>query len=247
MKLRLPGIFGAFFLIALNGHAQENILTAGIQVKPFFTNKFFKTGPQDNTDKNVLFTLSPQGGYAAGGVVRYGLNKTLSFESAINFIKRPYELFMDSLGLIRESGSFAIIGYEIPVSALVFIQLSDHLFMNASMGLSADFFPSNVRSSGTMYIEYSNRKSWIFAAVNGNMGIEFRTSKSGSFYLGASYHRPFENIYVNSVIFFQNAARPDSPATQFDLSGNYLSLDFKYFFHQEPLKKQSKKRPAGGE
>lgn len=223
----------------VHSSAQKNVLTAGFQFKPIFSNKFFNVGPQTKDSSNISFTIRPSGGYNVGAIIRYGLSETFSAETGINYVKRPYELQIKD-GAYTSNTRFSIIGYEIPLSAIVFIRLSEKLFVDASLGTVFDFFPSNVQSMDTNFLHYSRRKSWIFPGVTGNFGFEYRTVKSGYFYFGASYHRPFSNIYTTTIGYYVDDTY--KTGQQFLLAGNYLTIDFRYYFHEDPLKKQKKKK-----
>jgi hypothetical protein len=113
--------------------------------------------------------------------------------------------------------------------------------MDVSLGLSLDFFPSDVQSSDEYFKHYGTRKSWLGESVLANLGYEYRTEKSGYFYIGASYHRPFNDIYYSTVAYYRDHNHYTS-GQQFLISGNYLTLDLRYFFHEDPLKKQKKKK-----
>ncbi len=243
----IRGLALAVVLVLAAGHdagAQERVVTAGIQFKPIFSSRFFSTSSQakDSSVKgrDIGFELIPQGGYCVGGLVRVGISKRVSAETGINFVKRPHRFVIsdDSTGFSGTS-RFSIIAYEIPVSALVFIQLSEKTFMDASLGVTLDFFPSNVQSSEDYFRHLGRRRSWIFPAIGANLGYEFRTDKSGYFYLGASYHRPFNDIYTSTVGYYVDDAY--FTGQQFLISGNYLTVDFRYFFHEDPLKRRKKR------
>lgn len=244
MKVK-TGFTAAFFFISMMfAVAQEKVLTAGLQIRPFFSNKFFKTGPQQKDSSNVSFTLTPKGGYSAGGIIRYGISNTLSFETGINFIKRPHDVSLiktvDNNEVNTVNTGFSSISYEIPANLLVFIQLSEKLFMDVALGASLDFYPSNLNTRGENFNHYSIRKNWMFPAVNASLGYEWRTEKSGFFYLGTSYHNPLNDIFITTIGYYENGKY--QTGQQFLLSGNYLSIDFRYYFHQDPQKKQKKKK-----
>jgi hypothetical protein len=226
-----------------DGGAQHRVLTAGMKVRPFFSSKFFKTGPQQKDSSQVQFTVKPVGGYSVGGVVRYGISHTLSFETGIHFIKRPYRVSLEKTdgnhSVHKVETRFSSISYEIPTCLLVFLQLSEHLFMDVFMGFSMDFYPSNLNTTGEHFNHYSVRKNWIFPSVKAGLGYEWRTAKKGYFYLGASYHQPLDDIFVTTIGYYENGRY--QTGQQFILSGNYLAIDLAYFFHQEPLKKPWKK------
>ena len=229
---------GFLFQVAV---AQEKVVTAGIQFKPIFSSEFFNTGSQDATSGNVNFEISPGSGYCLGMVIRRGFSNTISLETGINYVKRNDDISInDPDSAFSIDSDFGIVGYEIPVQGLVFIQLSDEIFMDVSMGFSFDFYPSDVRTSGTNFAHYSARRSWFSPSLLANLGWEYRTEKSGYFYLGASFHRPFNFTYT-SIIQYQNRELP-YPEGKMELNGNYLTVDIRYFFHSDPEKRKKKIR-----
>ena len=174
-------------------------------------------------------------------VIRRGFTNTISLESGINFVKRNFQIDVnDRDSAVNSTSGFGIVGYEIPVQGLIFIQLSDHIFMDVALGLSLDFYPSDIKTQEGYVAHYSARDSWFSTALLANLGWEYRTEKSGYFYVGASYHRPFDITYT-SYIQYQNRELP-YPEAQMELLGNYLTLDLRYFFHSDPEKRKKKKR-----
>jgi hypothetical protein len=62
------------------------------------------------------------------------------------------------------------------------------------------------------------------------LGFEWRT-KSQIVYLGGIYHRPFNDIElvmpkVELILIQRRVIYP--------VSGNYLTIDLRYFFHEDP-------------
>jgi hypothetical protein len=244
MNLKSGFAFAFLLMFLMDALAQEKVLTAGFQIRPFFASKFFKTGTQQKDSSSVSFTVTPRGGYSAGGIIRYGISKTVSFETGINFVKRPHDVRLvkttDGSMVNSVHTGFSSVSYEIPANMLVFIQLSERLLMDVALGVSLDFYPSNLNTRGENFNHYSIRKNWLFPAVNASIGYEWRTEKSGYFYLGTSYHNPLDDIFITTIGYYESGRY--QTGQQFLLSGNYLSVDFRYFFHQDPLKKQKKKK-----
>ncbi len=232
-------------IFSVNGViAQEKVITAGIQFKPIFSSKFFNTGPENVTDQGVQFSITPESGFCLGMVIRRGITNTISFESGINYVKRNFAIEVnDPDSAVKSNSDFGMVGYEIPLQGLVFIQLSDEIFMDVALGLSLDFYPSDLKTSSGYVAHYSARHSWFSPAILANIGWEYRTEKSGYFYLGASYHRPF-NITYTSYVQYQNRDLSPSytsyPEAKMDLLGNYLTVDLRYFFHSDPEKRKKK-------
>jgi hypothetical protein len=231
--------FGLFILAEGNLHGQERINTVGIQIKPIFSSAFFGTDPQQINDSSFAYTVRPATGFAAGMVIRRGYTKNLSLEFGINYVRRNYAVGTDHASK-QTNTSFRIIGYEIPVSQLVFIRLSKQIFMNASAGLCLNMFPSDVQKPGEVVYIYGGRQKIFNASLIANLGVEYRTAKSGYFYLGASLNRPFSPIYSMSVQYIVNNNILNQVIT--NLIGSYLTIDFRYFFHEDPSKKTARKK-----
>ncbi len=198
----------------------------------------FNTGRTEFADSAVNFSLQPNPGYCFGMVIRRGFTKNISLETGINYVKRNYTLQIQDTSFFTER-KFAFIGYEIPVLGLVYIRLSRQLYMNASAGLSFDMFPSDLAIQNEFFNLRTLRRNWLQTSLLANIGYEWRTEKSGYFYLGASYHRPFQGNAYNSVLYKRYSART-GPVFNTWLSGNYLTIDLRYFFHEDPEKRKKK-------
>ena len=247
-KVQMADVFRNLFLLFLLSQicypkfasAQENIFTAGFQYKPIFASSFLGTGPKTVSQNGIDFSVSQKFGYCTGMILRRGFTKKISLEFGINYVKRNYGLSITDTTYTGKS-NFTIIGYEIPVQGLIFIRLGEKLFMNASAGLSCDMYPSNIATSGTYFKHHSTRYSLFQSSVLANIGYEYRTVKNGYFYLGASYHQPFTYFYQSSINY-----TPVNEVTHMKLRGNYLTLDFRYFFHEDPLKPKKEKKKKKG-
>ncbi len=223
-------VFLFLFLNSFQIFAQQKITTVGIQIKPFIPSSFF-TPAKSVTQDNTSFDLSLNSGFSGGMLVRHGFSDLVAMETGINYVKRKYELEITDGGF-NDKSQFRIIGYEIPLSLLVYIRLGEQLFMNVSMGHSLDMFASSVQSYDDYFSQKSFRKNLFQSAVIANVGWEYRTPKSGYVYLGVSYHRPFSYIYTSEIKY---NGRIDPAITT--LSGNYLTIDLRYFFYEDPKKK----------
>lgn len=213
---------------------------------------FLETGPVFAVRENLRVELTPRLGWNFGMMIRHGISKMWSFESGINLVQRNYNLRFESDMLTSSPElNFRLIGYEIPVQGLLYVQLGDKLWMNASTGFSLDLYPSNVQSTGYVqqdtviydYYQRTYRNGWLQTSVLANLGFEWRTAKKGYFYVGTSYHRPFRFMGVIAAEF-----TPKNQATQrieFPISGNYLTADFRYFFHEKPERKKPGKTKKG--
>jgi hypothetical protein len=237
----------ALLLVASVAAAQVNVTTLGIQLKPMIPSKYFGTGTENVETEDLKVDFEPNVGLNFGMVVRKGLTRNWSLESGICMVQRNFTLHFNHPELIEEKQlRFRYICYEVPIQAMVFVKLTDEIFMNASAGLSLDLYPSNVESSDyefrdTLRFDFYQKtfkNGWIQPALLANYGFEWRTPDKGYFYIGASYHRPFQEIGTTRVLFQID----EDPTTAFSgLGGNYLTADFRYFFHEKPERRSKKK------
>lgn len=222
-----------FISVVLPSFGQKQTTLFGIQYRPIIPNRF--VGEYERQfDSLPTFTSSSKQtfGHSFGMTVRHNFTKTLAFATGINFNRRNFDLNFS----IEDSGFYAkeklgFINYQIPVSGIVFIQLSDELFMNASGGLNFNFFPSNVRKQSIIdinnsFIQEGRRTAWVNMGANANFGFEYRTKDKGFFYLGATYNLPFSPI-MNFAMAWKHY---NSNTVVIDkIDGSFLTLDLRYY------------------
>ena len=107
--------------------------------------------------------------------------------------------------------------------------------VHTALGVSMDFYPSDVESiveEGSIFIF---RRNWAQFGVLGNVGVEYRTDKSGIFYLGATFHRPFNDMALADLTWtYLGPPTVRRFAVRTPLSGSYLTVDLRYYFHEDP-------------
>lgn len=234
LLLTFPLYLYNLYLIPLR--AQENIFTAGFQYRPIFPNTFISKNPEPILVNNFGVKVAQKNGYSAGMLIRRGFTKQFSLEAGINYTKRNFDLTLTDTGF-NSTSDFMIIGYEIPVQGIIFLRLADKLYAGTTLGVSMDMYPSNVATHDEYFRHYSVRNGVFQFGALANLGAEYRTEKSGYFYIGASYHLPFTYFYLTSVQY-----QPTKDIGRVKLAGSYFSLDFRYYFHEDPLKPKKKKK-----
>jgi hypothetical protein len=213
--------------------AQVGVTTFGLQVKPVIPFSFFE--PVTNLQlEHLSSTLELNGGMALGMLVRTGISKSISLEVGLDQITRRYRFTLqnDTNGYQGE-GDLRFVGYEMPVVCLVYIRLGEKTWMNNALGFSMDFYPGDAKKELDYGQAYYFRRNWAQAGVVGNIGVEYRTERSGYFYLGATFHRPFGEMAQANVTWLDKyrSYQPYKMTTL--LSGSYLTVDLRYFFHED--------------
>ncbi len=210
----------------------------GLQVRPVFPTRFIGSptlnlNTADSDPLYVTTTLRQKMGYSFGATVRAGLTKLIALETGINFTQRNFDIDMalpDSS--IYGSNDLSFISYDIPINALFYIRLADQWYMNASLGVAMSFSPTNVQAETNPRSVHFFRQTGLVDSkvgfdLNANIGFEFRTEKSGFFYLGGSGRVPFKPIFT---LLSEHHYQGYATYIYGDVDGSFLSIDFKYFF-----------------
>ncbi|MCC6839926.1 MAG: hypothetical protein IT230_07195 [Flavobacteriales bacterium] len=223
------------------GWAQLGVTTFGLQVKPVIPFGFFDAD-KVYQQEHLHATLALDGGLAFGMVVRTGISKSISLEVGLDQITRRYDFTManDTAGY-DDATTVRYVGYELPVTCLVYIRLGERTWMNNALGASVDFYPSDAKRELANAQAYLFRRNWAQVGIVGNIGVEYRTERSGFIYLGATFHRPFGDMAQADATWLDRYAsyRPYRMST--GLSGSYLTLDLRYYFHEDPDKARLRK------
>lgn len=210
----------------------------GIQVRPIFPTQFIgspTTNFQQNAGESVRFTstLTQKMGYSFGGTVRAGITNLIAIETGINFYQRNFGIDMEMPdSSILATNDIRFISYDIPLNALFYIKLAEKWYMNASIGVAVNFKPTDVavvtKPGGDNEFQHIGvaQKKFGFD-FNANIGFEFRTEKSGFFYLGGSANVPFKPLF-DMILNYSNQGYKSQVIEPVD--GSYLAIDFKYFF-----------------
>jgi hypothetical protein len=227
--------------IAGSTYGQKGVTTFGIQYKPIIPNRVIGTFEQEFNKNQLTSTVKQKVGHAFSFVIRQGLTETLSFETGLGLTHRNFNLdFAVEDSNYFKLGKVGFVGYEIPVKGLVFIRLAESLYMNTAIGASFNYFPSDIRVDIPIGVnEYFSQegayRSKVQGALLADIGFEFRTRKSGYFYLGSSYNLPFAPIVTFAMAYEYEGG--DQVAID-NLRGSYLTIDFRYYFHEKPRSEQ---------
>jgi hypothetical protein len=221
-----------------------NFVTGGISVKPIFPSKLFGNGPILMDTAGVNFTIQPQLSYCAGALVRRSFTKLLALETGLFLNRRIYDMRIVDTNKTLTTVRYRIAGFNIPLQALVFVQLSKSLFSTVSLGGSLDIYPSSILViGGEQYRLGGLKKSLLGVSLLASFGFEYRTKKDGIIYLGASYNRPFGNIFYNEITWDIKAGGRLLQKGS-NIGGSFLALDIRYYLQPSPIIKGSPKKKS---
>lgn len=246
MKHSIASLFIA--LVASHAaRAQLGVTTLGLQVKPVIAVDVFDPLVSVSTE-HLNTSVELKGGFAFGMSVRVGVTNSISLETGLGQIQRNYDFrVVNDTSLYDATGRVRYTGYELPITGLVYIRLGEQMWMNTALGVSMDFYPSDVEGvleEGSIYIF---RRNWAQAGVLGNIGLEYRTYKSGTFYLGATYHRPFNDMALADLTWkYYGPPATRTTTLRTALTGSYLTVDLRYYFHEDPDRARLRKQRDGG-
>ena len=229
-------IFILCFFVSI-AQAQEKKFVFGLQYKPIVTAAYFDAANISAEWANFQFDLSPRYSYSLGMNVRRILNRTFSFETGINYIDRNYRLSIyNSIIELDDFTDFSFRAYEIPYQLLTNVRASNNIYLSVAFGISHNIFASDVYSEGESDYQFTQntlKRRRTQMAMLANIGAEFRTEKDGIFYIGASLHRPWDEvgrIYPEYDDF--NESAPSLDAHYLEVLGNFVTIDLRYFFNE---------------
>ena len=221
-------------LISLSFYGQKKGTTFGIQIKPIIPLDYFNAGPFSISDSIVELNVSPKLGFSFGMMIRHRFSKALAIETGISSVKRNYKVTAKGLTNDQEDQTdFSFVGYQIPIQGLVYIQLSEQVFMNTTAGIGVDMYPSSIFTKGENYFlnNLTIRQRWPNFSLLANLGFEYRTLEKGTFYIGGSFNRPFSPIAKSNFSYIYEGNKTTELSSF--LNGNYITLDLRFFFPEK--------------
>jgi len=229
-KIYILLFLSSFFLSETKNYSQSDLTTVGFQVKPIIPINYFGIEAVSVSDSFASIDVSSKLGYCFGMLIRQGISKSFSFETGINYTRRNYNLVgSSSYQNSSDKGDFGFVSYEIPLQVLVYIRLSEAIFMNASAGTGINFYASNVSSKGeNNFIDHFSQRRWINMSILSNLGFEYRTKDKGYYYLGVSLNSPISKITKTELRYYYE----NNSHTTFEpvfLNGTYFTIDLRYF------------------
>lgn len=234
MKL-IQSIFFIFLIsLCISSFGQKTKVTFGLQYKPILPLKVLNVEDLVIDENGYNATLSPTLGHNFGGIIRWGFTDKIALESGLSYVRRNFDMDITLNDTLSGKGDFGIVQYEIPFQGLFYVRLSKRYYMNAATGFSFNFRASDVgnRTENKQFTQTTSIQG-INMAYLANIGFEYRSKKSGTFYLGASLTTPFRplgkiTLYSEDLVNVKTVSGL--------LSGNYISVDIRYFF-QDTKKK----------
>ncbi len=211
----------------------------GIHLRPIFESAAFGTAPINVEGDELSFVINQTSGFSYGAIIRYEIIKNINFEGGLSVTTRNIRLdISDSEFDYNLQTNFKFLTYEFPINLMTKVRFTDQWKLAAAFGATMDFLPSDVESFGedNSYDHRTFYRSWIQAALTAHTGVEWESKESGAFYLGVSYHRPFQDLAITRVEtnkWNPQLNRNESNELVGSINGTYLTVDFRYFFNDK--------------
>ena len=224
-------IFILFFYFAFNAKSQNSKTTFGIQYKPIIPAEYFNAADLSKSSASYNFSLNPKYSNSFGMVIRRQINKTFSIESGLNYTQRNFKLSITNSAInLSDFTTFGMRSYELPLQFLTYVRASENWYLNIAFGISHNVLASDIFSYGEEsenYFQKTYRKNGGYSALLANVGMEYRTESKGYYYFGTSLHRTWKAI---GRVFPEYDYFNKDKEFSLDLLGNFVTLDFRYFF-----------------
>ncbi len=220
-------------------------ITLGVEMRSLLNPNVFNLDSTILIDpaQNFRAVYRYSGGFGFGGIVRVKLTDLWNIETGINYTRRNYSIRINDLQTpFVDETEVRLVGYEIPLKALIYVQLGKKIFVDVAMGGSVDFFASDISSLQQYYnFRAFKRGSFAKGALIASLGVEYRTEEDGYFYIGSTFHQTIGDIMITEVNYYRenDLGQPAYVGRQRGvLDGAYFSVDFRYFFPVQKPRKQ---------
>ena len=229
-------IFILFFYFAFTAKSQNSKTTFGLQYKPIIPAAYFNAADLSKISASYIFNLEPKYSNSFGMVIRHQINKTFAVESGLNYTQRNFKLSITNSDInLADFTNFGMRSYELPIQLLTYVRASENWYLNIAFGISHNVLASDIFSYGEekndFFFQNTYRRSGGYSALLANVGVEYRTESKGYYYFGTSLHRPWKAIgRIYPEYDDQNGNNIEDKEFYFDMLGNFVTIDFRYFF-----------------
>ncbi len=211
----------------------------GINISPIFPGNFIRNTDIEYASDTINYQINLQNSMSFGAEIRYYFTYRFAMVTGIQFTRRNIKTDYSSQYPALSKGidttfskDLKFIAYEIPIHALGYVRLSNKVYMSIAGGFNLNFYPTHIKVDNVYMQRVGTkigRKSWQFFQLGytANVGWEYRTKNSGIFYLGASYQARFDKM---ARIAFYEGITIHRPQLDHSISGDYFSINLKYFF-----------------
>jgi hypothetical protein len=228
-------IFSCFTI--LNSSAQTEELKEdfptffAISGSAVIPNKFQGTKNINLTDSVFSVNINQRVNRSFGAMMRQTYSDRFGLEFGLMYTIRNYDIEFSVIDSnVRGTNDLKFVTYDIPINGLVFLKMSENIFVNAALGTNILFKPSAVaavKNIGKHQFSQAGLLTNKFGFdLNAQLGVELRTQKNGIFYLGGSVKVPLNRLFLVQA----NYLYEDNKYQQYaDANGGYISIDLRYF------------------
>ena len=220
-----------------------------LQLRGLANNRFVEGSTLTQTHDTVVSTIGMRNGFSIGGIIRRRFTDQLGFELGIVHNKRYYDLTSTPTDTdVTYSTDFAFVNYELPVKGLVFIKFSKNIYSSVGLGITTLYKPSSVLkqvndlpAKRSASFEGNAYNKFSFNA-DAQIGVEYRTRNSGTFYIGGSASVPTSPLFAFISVYksLDESIRVDQ--SQF-VRSPYFTVDLRYFFPKIKNKGEQPMKP----
>lgn len=229
-------LFGIDPIFSQLGEKKEKFpILFGLQARILQPSEFLGPRTSSLLDGGFSSSLNQKTGFSYGALIRADYTKSISLEVGLNYIQRQFNAQMnytDSVTSISDSNKLTFINYEIPLTGIVKIQMGQKLFATAGLGPSFSYKPTNValidQPGGPHTFYHSGTVKKFGIDLNAQIGFEFRTRKSGIYYIGGAVKVPTSYLFNwGGKYSKQNSSQYFIDFTK--VNGAFLTIDLRYY------------------
>jgi hypothetical protein len=209
-------------IVSYGQRSEKNKFLLGLSVNPIIPNNMVQNNNLNIVKDSMTFKLYQKPAFSFGMDIRYGFQERFSLHSGINYCNRRFKVDVYENDTVYIDSLLKFISYDIPVYLSGYVKLTRNMYLNGNLGFAVDFYPTNISIPHV----YGKRYHWAQFSLIGGIGLEYRTQRSGYFYLGGTYKTHFHDMLY--VLLFRGDVIGE-PDESFSYSGNYFNINLRYY------------------
>lgn len=190
------------------------------------TSDLLSVGETQMTKEGIDFTYAPKFSLGIDAIIRLKLKGRFSLQTGLSSIRRDYDFGIAS-DTLSYSGFIRNAGFQIPITGLLQVPISDKAKMGIEVGYVQDALPTNVSSGTDSFLTYIYVINRFRPALRTSAVFSQGFNNGSSFEVGFTYHRMLGRLGTIIMDYDPGEVRVTNKS---DLSGHFFSFNLAFFF-----------------
>ncbi|MGB0428929.1 MAG: hypothetical protein ACPGLV_00550 [Bacteroidia bacterium] len=225
-RLIVLALFYTLSSNAQNAEQRSEIIKFGIGVKAVATSELLSGAATTYALQGVNFSYESKVSRGIDAMVRIKLKNRFSLQSGITSVRRSYN-YNISTDTLAFGGSLIQTSFQMPLTGLLQVQISDKMRIGTEAGFVAEMFPGDVASGDDEHFALVYVRKRLNSALKASALTNYELNDGGRIELGFTYHRMLGRM---GSFYLDYEGVENTISGKSDLQGHFFSVNMAYFF-----------------